>query len=113
MEFRPVSRIINHKQLTKGGASDLVTVQVAVIADQEWEQIEKMDEKLRTCDTKRKMAQQVVDVKVPTDGRWSYEVILEEKKEQLPQGKVTTQNRPRMYYFEVLDCDKTINSVFR
>ena len=75
MEFTPASRVVNHKSLSKNVSPDHVTVEIAVIPDQNYDKLQK---KSVTCEEKRKMADKIVTVKVPTDGRWSLEMEAEE-----------------------------------
>ena len=76
MEFTPASRVVNHKSLSKNVSPDHVTVEIAVIPDQNYDKLQK---KSVTCEEKRKMADKIVTVKVPTDGRWSLEMEAEEQ----------------------------------
>ena len=76
MEFTPSTRVVNHKSLSKHSSPDHVEVEIAVIPDQNYDKLQK---KSVTCEEKRKMADKIVKVKVPTDGRWSLEMEAEEQ----------------------------------
>ena len=47
---------------------------------------------------------------IGTDGSWSVDYDHEDNQQK---GKISTGGRPRLYYFEVLDCDNEIGRVYR
>lgn len=47
---------------------------------------------------------------VPTDGRWSDEIEVGGNQ---VRRKVTSNVRPRIYYTEILDCDRNVAQVFK
>ena len=57
------------------------------------------------------MATELITTVVPLDGTWSDNFIKGVKGEF--STTITTQVRPRIYYFEILDCDKKVSGSFR
>lgn len=47
---------------------------------------------------------------VPVDGSWSEEF---KNVDDTSTAKISTLGRPRIYYFELLDCDREVTKVFR
>ena len=47
---------------------------------------------------------------VPLDGSWSNEGAVDVA---FKHNKVSTQARPRIYYFMVLDCDRELSKMFK
>ena len=62
-----------------------------------------------TCKEKRDAATSIIPVVVPTDGKWSsdYNHFFNTKIQD-----ISTEKRPRIFYFEMIDCDLDVKSVF-
>ena len=77
----------------------MLTLEVGIFADQDYD---KFTEKT-TCDEKRKAASKVISVETTTDGEWGTKNVT----------TMATTNRAKLFYFEVLDCNKAVNDVFK
>lgn len=56
------------------------------------------------------MATKLQTIIVPTDGTWSVDYA---HSDNAANGKVSTAARPRLYYFEILDCEKNASRTYR
>ena len=106
LEFLINSRVLNAPHLTVSNNVESVKFEIGVFADQDYE---RFDSKT-SCYDKRKVATQLLTKFVPVDGEWS---SVLKHPEDMSQAKVFTLKRPKMYYFEVLDCAGEINRVFK
>ena len=108
MELSVRSRVVNHQSVTPSAQATHFKIEVAVFADQDYEKLEAKDNV--TCKEKREAALRILTVVVPTDGGLSDDYAHEENTKV---ERVSTQGRPRIYYFELLDCSSAVTSVFR
>ena len=100
------SRVLNAPHLTVSNRADSVKFEIAVIADQDYEQFGAKT----TCNEKRKASTKLIPVVVPVDGDWSSNL---NSTETMTRSKVFTLQRPKIYYFEILDCQGDIQRVFK
>ena len=94
------SRFSNPKNLAPQEGIEHVTLTVGVFTDQKYDELNAMDKP--TCKQRMEKATRILNLVVPVDGRSSaeYDHVTNRQKAQ-----VKTTARPRIYYFEVLDCE--------
>ena len=61
-----------------------------------------------TCAVKRTLATKMIDLSVPLDGTSAGYINGENKDDFKQFDKIVSNDRPRMYYFKVLDCDRNL-----
>ena len=100
----------NIESLTrKDSAGDISEIEIGIFKDQDYDQIRKKDK--LSCSERRDMATELITTVVPLDGTWS-DNFTKGMKGQF-STTITTQVRPRIYYFEIIDCDKKVSDSFR
>ena len=100
------SRVLNAPHLTVSGQAENVKFEIGVIADQEYSRFTSKT----TCFEKRKAAAQIISITTPVDGGWSQSYNHTENQYST---KIANSARPKMYYFELLDCSSEVNRVFK
>ena len=85
-----------------------IRLEIVVIADQDYKKFELIDKP--SCEDKRKVATQIMNTIVPIGGDWSDEY---EHIENKASSSIFTLKRPRLYYFEILDCKGEVRNAFK
>ena len=100
------SRVLNAPHLTVSGMAEMVKFEIGVFADQEYDRFTSKT----TCYEKRKAAAQLIQLVAPVDGGWSQSYNHTDNQFMT---KIANSARPKMYYFELLDCSGEVNRVFK
>ena len=103
MNIEAKVKISNHSNLSMTGELKAVPIHIAVLSDQEYDQFQN-DPSL-TCEQKKKAASIVLQTMLPTNGEWSTDI---KHADNQSKGKAFALKRPKLYYVEVLDCDRQL-----
>mmetsp|Transcript_1228 Transcript_1228/g.1617 ORF Transcript_1228/g.1617 Transcript_1228/m.1617 type:complete len:126 (-) Transcript_1228:867-1244(-) len=109
MDIDVRAKLTNSQSVTPNDSSlEAVRIEIAVLADQDYERIQKLNNP--NCEDYRLGATKLIATVIPLDGSWSDEFMHDVA---FKHSKVSTQGRPRMYYFQVLDCQRELSKVFK
>ena len=93
--------------LKPSGDVEEVKVEIAILKDQDYEELQKMDD--AKCEDYREKASSIWTRMIPIDGSWS---DVHGHRETTKNASVFALQRPRIYYAEVLDCNNDLLRVF-
>ena len=109
MDVQVRMKLANHDSVSVTGRNiEAVRAEIAIIADQDYERVKRLNRP--SCEDYRMAATSLIATIIPINGDWSSDYT---EDEALKHAKVSTLSRPRMYYFQVLDCPRELTSTFK